>query len=93
MIGGATSVHPHFERAKDGIIGQVASNYTSKQTKRRFLIRYVFSIKDSAISSTTIVVQSTTKTITMACKEAIWLKKLFGELNEDLQITTTFSDH
>jgi hypothetical protein len=30
--------------------------------------------------------------ITEACKEAIWLKGLFGELSEDLQITTVFSD-
>ena len=27
-----------------------------------------------------------------ACKEAIWLKGLFGELSEDLQITTVFCD-
>ena len=30
--------------------------------------------------------------ITEACKEAIWLKGLFGELSEDLQIITLFYD-
>ncbi|KAG8478386.1 hypothetical protein CXB51_028195 [Gossypium anomalum] len=30
--------------------------------------------------------------ITEACKEAIWLKGLFTELNEDLQISTVFCD-
>ena len=30
--------------------------------------------------------------ITKACKEAIWLKGLFGELNEDLHITIFFCD-
>ncbi|KAG8499473.1 hypothetical protein CXB51_005963 [Gossypium anomalum] len=30
--------------------------------------------------------------ITEACKEAIWLKGLFSELNEDLQINTVFCD-
>ncbi|KAG8502779.1 hypothetical protein CXB51_000565 [Gossypium anomalum] len=30
--------------------------------------------------------------ITEACKEAIWLKGLFSELNEDLQISTVFCD-
>ncbi|KAG8473757.1 hypothetical protein CXB51_035572 [Gossypium anomalum] len=30
--------------------------------------------------------------ITEACKEAIWLKGLFNELNEDLQISTVFCD-
>ncbi|KAB2045406.1 hypothetical protein ES319_D01G159200v1 [Gossypium barbadense] len=31
--------------------------------------------------------------ITEACKEAIWLKGLFGELNEDFQINTIFCDN
>ena len=31
--------------------------------------------------------------ITEACKEAIWLKGLFSELNEDLQINTVFCDN
>ena len=30
--------------------------------------------------------------ITEACKEAIWLKGLFSELNEDLQISIVFCD-
>lgn len=31
--------------------------------------------------------------ITEVCKEAIWLKGLFSELNEDLQISTVFCDN
>ena len=30
--------------------------------------------------------------ITEACKETIWLKGLFGELNDNLQITIVFCD-
>lgn len=30
--------------------------------------------------------------ITKACKEAIWLKGIYSELNEDLQITTVLCD-
>ncbi|KAG8472802.1 hypothetical protein CXB51_034693 [Gossypium anomalum] len=42
------------------------------------------------------VALSTTKVeymvITEACKEAIWLKGIFSDLNEDLQISTVFCD-
>ncbi|KAG8472135.1 hypothetical protein CXB51_036415 [Gossypium anomalum] len=44
----------------------------------------------------TIIALSTTKAeymaITNTCKEAIWLKGLFSELNKDLQISTVFCD-
>ena len=44
----------------------------------------------------TTVALSTTEveymTITETCKEFIWLKGLFSELNEDLQIRTVFCD-
>ena len=31
--------------------------------------------------------------ITEACKEVIWLKRLFGELSDNFKITTTFCDN
>ena len=44
----------------------------------------------------TIVVLSTTEakymTVTKACKETLWLKGLFGELSNQLQISTLFYD-
>ncbi|KAG8501335.1 hypothetical protein CXB51_003507 [Gossypium anomalum] len=68
---------------------------------RRSLTGYVFTIEGCAISWKTIlqttVALSTTEAeymaITKACKEAIWLKGLFSELNEDLQISTLFCDN
>ncbi|KAG8479376.1 hypothetical protein CXB51_029148 [Gossypium anomalum] len=67
---------------------------------RRFLIGYVFTIGGCAISwkatlQTTIALSTTEANymaITKACKEAIWLKGLFSELNEDLQISIVFCD-
>ena len=32
-------------------------------------------------------------TVTEACKEALWLKGLFGELSDQLQISTLFFDN
>ncbi|KAG8480232.1 hypothetical protein CXB51_024818 [Gossypium anomalum] len=67
-----------FGRTKDRVIGYVDSDFTGDLDRRRSLT----------------VALSTTETeymaITEACKEAIWLKGLFSELNEDLQISTTW---
>ncbi|KAG8503721.1 hypothetical protein CXB51_001724 [Gossypium anomalum] len=68
--------------------------------RRRSLTGYVFTIGGCAISwKATLqitVALSTTEAeymaITEACKEAIWLKGLFSEFNEDLQISTVFCD-
>ncbi|KAG8489524.1 hypothetical protein CXB51_017540 [Gossypium anomalum] len=68
--------------------------------RRRSLTGYVFTIRGCAISwkatLQTTVALSTTEAeymaITEACKEAIWLKGLFSELNEDLQINIVFCD-
>ncbi|KAG8474748.1 hypothetical protein CXB51_031715 [Gossypium anomalum] len=68
--------------------------------RRRSLTGYVFTIGGCAISwkatlQTTFALSTTEAeymAITEACKEAIWLKGLFSELNEDLQISTVFCD-
>ncbi|KAG8491838.1 hypothetical protein CXB51_015086 [Gossypium anomalum] len=84
----------------DGVIGYVDADFARDLDRRRSLTGYVFTIRGYEISwkatSQTIVTLSTTEAenmvITEACKEAIWLKGLFSELNEDLQINTIFCD-
>ncbi|KAG8481358.1 hypothetical protein CXB51_026131 [Gossypium anomalum] len=88
-----------FGRTKDGVIGYVNANFAG-DLDRRSLTGYVFTTGGCAISwkatLQTTVALSTTEAeymaITEACKEAIWLKGLFSELNEDLQISTVFCD-
>ncbi|KAG8478601.1 hypothetical protein CXB51_028410 [Gossypium anomalum] len=79
-LRGTTNVCLQFGRTKDGVIGYVDTDFAGDLDRRRSLT----------------VALSTTKAeymvITEACKEAIWLKRLFGELNEDLQISTVFCD-
>ena len=61
---------------------------------------YVFTISGFAISwkytlQTTVAlstIEAEYMAIKKACKEAIWLKGLFGELSENLQITIVFCD-
>ncbi|KAG8489157.1 hypothetical protein CXB51_017144 [Gossypium anomalum] len=85
-----------FGRTEDGVIGYVDVDFAGDLDRRRSLTGYVFTIGGCAISwkatSQTTVCLSTTESeymaITEACKEAIWLKGLFSELNEDLQIST-----
>ncbi|KAG8482489.1 hypothetical protein CXB51_024203 [Gossypium anomalum] len=89
-----------FGRTKDRVIGYVDVDFARDLDRRRSLTGYVFTIGGCAISwkatLQTTVALSTTKAeymaITEACKEAIWLKGLFSELNEDLQISTVFCD-
>ncbi|KAG8472010.1 hypothetical protein CXB51_036502 [Gossypium anomalum] len=89
-----------FGRTKDGVIGYVDADFVGDLDRRRSLTSYVFTIGGCAISwkatLQTPVALSTTEAeymvITGACKEAIWLKGLFSELNEDLQISTVFCD-
>ncbi|KAG8496414.1 hypothetical protein CXB51_007522 [Gossypium anomalum] len=90
-LRGTTDVCLQFGRTEDGVIDL---------DRRRSLTGYVFTIGGCAISwkatLQTTVALSTTEAeymaITEACKEAIWLKGLFSELNEDLQISTVFCD-
>ncbi|KAG8502990.1 hypothetical protein CXB51_000989 [Gossypium anomalum] len=89
-----------FGRTKDGVIGYVDADFAGDLNRRRSLIGYIFTIGGCAISwkatLQTTVTLSTTEAkymaISEACKEAIWLKGLFSELNEDLQISTIFCD-
>ncbi|KAG8499388.1 hypothetical protein CXB51_005980 [Gossypium anomalum] len=89
-----------FGRTKDGVIGYVDADFAGDLDRRRSLTGYVFTIRGCAISwkatLQTTVALSTTEAeymaITEACKEAIWLKGLFSELNEDLQISTIFCE-
>ncbi|KAG8475448.1 hypothetical protein CXB51_032200 [Gossypium anomalum] len=99
-LRGTTDVCLQFGRTEDGVIGYVDADFTGDLDRRRSLTGYVFTIGGCAISwkatLQTTVALSTTEAeymaITEACKEAIWLKGLFSELNEDLQISTVFCD-
>ncbi|KAG8474542.1 hypothetical protein CXB51_031315 [Gossypium anomalum] len=87
-----------FGRTENGVIGYVDADFAGYLDRRRSLTCYVFTIGGCAISwkatLQTTVALSTTEAeyiaITEDCKEAIWLKGLFSELNEDLQINKYF---
>ncbi|KAG8492453.1 hypothetical protein CXB51_009584 [Gossypium anomalum] len=99
-LRGTTDVCLQFGRTEDRVIGYVDTDFARDLDRRRFLTGYIFTIGGCAISwkatLQTTVALSTTEAeymeITEACKEAIWLKGLFSELNEDLQISTVFCD-
>ncbi|KAG8498939.1 hypothetical protein CXB51_005359 [Gossypium anomalum] len=99
-LRGTTDVCLQFGRTEDGVIGYVDADFAGDLDRRRSLTGYVFTIGGCAISwkatLQTTVALSTTEAeymaITEACKEAIWLKGLFSELNEDLQISIVFCD-
>lgn len=99
-LSGSSDVCLQFGRTEDGVIGYVDSDFARDLDKRRSLTGYVFTVGGCAISwkatlQTTIAL-STTETeymaITEACKEAIWLKGLFSDLNGDSWTTTLFCD-
>ena len=100
-LRGTTDVCLQFGRTRDGVIRYVDANFVGGLDRRRSLTGYVFTIGGCAISwkatLQTTVALSTAEAeymaITEACKEAIWLKGLFSELNEDLQISTVFCDN
>ena len=99
-LRGTTNVCLQFGRTRDEVIGHVDVDFAGDLDRRRSLTGYVFTIGGCAISwkatLQSTVALSTTEAeymaITEACKEAIWLKGLFSELNEDLQISTVFCD-
>ena len=81
-----------FGMNRDGVARFVDSDYVGDLDKRRSLIGYVFTIGGCAISSKatlqSIVALSTTEAkyvvVIEACKDALWLKGLFGELSDQL---------
>ena len=91
-------VYLYFGKTRDVVVGYVDSDFVGDLNKRRSLTGYVFIAGSCAISwkatLQTIVALSTIEAkymaITKACKEAIWLKGLFGELSDNLQITMVF---
>ena len=99
-LSGSISVCLQFGRTKDDVVGYVDSDYIGDLDKRRSLTRYVFTVGGCAISWKAIlqsaIAMSTTEaaymTVTEACEEALWLKGLFGELSDELQISKLFYD-
>ena len=99
-LHGSTDACLQFGRTRSGVIGYVDFDFARDLDKRRSLTGYVFTIGGCAISwkatlQTTVALSITEAeymAITEACKEAIWLKGLFSELSEDLQMTTVFCD-
>ncbi|KAG8480842.1 hypothetical protein CXB51_025297 [Gossypium anomalum] len=91
-LRGTTNICLQFGRTRDGVIGYVDADFAGDLDRRRSLTSYLFTIGGCAISwkatLQTTVALSTTEAeymaITEACKEVIWLKGLFSELNEDL---------
>ncbi|KAG8492533.1 hypothetical protein CXB51_009766 [Gossypium anomalum] len=87
-----------FRRTRDDAIEYVDFDFPGDLDKRRSHIGYVFTIGGCTISwkatlQTTVALFTTEAeymAITEACKKAIWLKRLFGELSKDLQINTMF---
>ncbi|KAG8472856.1 hypothetical protein CXB51_034830 [Gossypium anomalum] len=85
-----------FGRTEDRVIGYVDADFARDLNRKRSLTGYVFTIGGCAKSwkatLQTTVALSTTEAeymaITEACKEAIWLKRLFSELNGDFQFST-----
>ncbi|KAG8474280.1 hypothetical protein CXB51_033820 [Gossypium anomalum] len=69
-----------FGRTEDGVIRYVDADFAGDLDRRRSLT--------VALSTT----EAEYMSIAEACKEAIWLKGLFSELNEDLQISTIFCE-
>ncbi|KAG8498762.1 hypothetical protein CXB51_005210 [Gossypium anomalum] len=99
-LRGTTDVCLQFGRTEDGVTGYVDADFARDLDRRRSLTGYVFTIGGYAISwkatlQTTVTLPTTEAeymTTIEACKEAIWLKGLFSEFNEDLQISTVFCD-
>ena len=87
-----------FGKTGDGVAGHVDSDYAGDLDKRRSLTGNVLTVGGCAISwkatlQSTIALSTTEAeymAVTETCKEAFWLKGLFGELSDQLQISTLF---
>ena len=81
---------------RDGVIGYVDFDVVRNLDKRRSLVGYVFTIEGCVISwkatlqtkIALLTIEAEYMTIAEACKEAIWLRGLLGEICGDLQTTT-----
>lgn len=90
-----------FGKNDDGVFGFVDSDYAKDIDNRRSISGYVFTLGGCAISwkaqLQSTVALSTTEAeymaVTEGLKEAIWLKGLFGELDESRNVTTVFCDN
>ena len=77
-----------FGNTRDGVSGYVNSNFAEDLDKKISLIGYVFTIGGCAISwkatlqSTVALLTTEAKYMAVTdCKEALWLKGLFGKLS------------
>ena len=100
-LRGTSSLCLHFGKSTTGVLGYVDSDHAKDLDKRRSITGYVFTLNGCAISwkaqlQSTVALSSTEAeymAITEAVKEDIWLKGLFGELDDRLKVTTVFCDN
>ena len=99
-LRGSNSVCLKFGRIRDRVARYVDYDYAGDLDKRRSLTGYVFTIGECVVSWK-VTLQSiasllTTKakymTVAEAYKDTLWLKGLFGELSDQLQVSTLFCD-
>ena len=98
---GASSMCLQFGNSTIGVLGYVDSYHDKDLDKQRYIIGYVFTLNDWAISQksqlqSTIVLSSTEAkymVITLAVKEDIWLMGLFSELDDRLKVTMVLCDN
>lgn len=89
-----------FGKGNESLVGYVDSDYAGDLDKRRSLSGYVFTLGNCAVSwkstlQATIALSTTEAeymAVTEAVKEAIWLRGLYGELNNHLETTIVFCD-
>lgn len=99
-LRGTSDACLQFGSSGEGLVGYVDSDYAGDLDKRRSLTGYVFTIGGCAVSwkasLQTTVALSTTEAeymaISEACKEAIWLRNLYGELCGNTSSTKIFCD-
>ena len=100
-LRGTSSMSLCFGKNNDGVFGFVDSDYAKDINNRRSISGYVFTLGGCAISwkaqLQSTVALSTTEAGYMAVKEGfketIWLKGLFGELDNSRNVTTVFCDN
>ena len=97
---GIVDVCLQFENSRDGAISFVNSNFTRDPDKWISLTGYVFIIGSCAINwKATLqftvalsIIEVEYIMITKAIKESIWLKRLIGEITENLQNSSVYCD-